>query len=99
MTERQTATKRDPILEKMAKAVFGEDIVDKAYVTVMVHSCDSKEETEALLTENLYKEESDDIDLEGKAIIIQFTNGKSVSFMISEWGIIESVDMKRVIEQ
>lgn len=85
--------KYDKNLTLMASRIFGEDIVESAYVTRITHTgvTGSNLEHEIVrLKEQAFDAIHDEIDNSGKDIVITFKNGNSVEFTNSEWGGIAS---------
>lgn len=91
--------RRDMILEKMASRIFGEDIVDSAYITTWDYGNSGKGEVEKRLKENIYESDTDGIDNGAKNIIIKFKNGHAVLFTNSEWGSIDAIDMVTEVKE
>lgn len=87
-----TAARRDPNLEQMAKNIFGDDIVDSAYVTTynFTHCVNDAPKR---LDDELYEKVEDEIDLDSKDIIIKFKNGNAIILTNSEWGCLASIDL------
>ena len=91
--------RRDMILEKMASRIFGEDIVDSAYITTWDYGNSGKGEVEKRLKENIYESDTCGIDIGAKDIIIKFRNGHAVLFTNSEWGSIDAIDMVTEVKE
>ena len=90
----ETVIKKDPVLLKIAKGIFG-DIVKQAYVSALVFESEIAEVKIQCNTFNYFETE---IDLEADPIILTFSNGKNVEFKISEWGSINEVDINKFRE-
>ena len=83
-------TKRDKILLKKAKKIFG-NIIKNAYVAMEAYEGISKEDIQKRLNYIKFKEDNkNSIDFD--RIILVFTNNKAVMFTTSEWAWIEEVD-------
>ncbi len=89
---------RDAALEQMAKTIFGAGLVDKAYVNSYWFDSRTACENKERLARELYEEGDDEICLDGKNIVILFTNGRAVLFTNSEWGSIEKVNLKDCVD-
>lgn len=86
----KTAIRKNENLTKTAKVIFG-DIVNSAYFTTWdINS--KKSEVEHRINDNKFIYVMEEIAMRGDEIWIEFTNGKTVSFSVSEWGGIESAD-------
>lgn len=77
----------DPILTQCAKNVFGE-IVVAAYVCDDFFDFLTQVENEDSIQKKMFKAISDEIDNGATNIVIEFCNGRRVSFTNSEWGTI-----------
>jgi hypothetical protein len=92
--------KYDKNLTIMASRIFGEDIVESAYVSKITHTgvTGSNLEREIVgLKEQGFDTVQDEIDNSGKDIVITFKNGSSVEFTNSEWGGIASSDISSAV--
>lgn len=92
--------KYDENLTLMASRIFGEDIVESAYLTKITHTgiTGSNLEREIVgLKEQRFDTAHDEIDNSGKDIVITFKNGNSVEFTNSEWGGISSFDVASAV--
>jgi hypothetical protein len=92
------AIMRDDKLEQMAKTIFGAGLVDKAYVASYWFYNSTGHENKCRLAGEIYEEVADEICIDGKNIIILFTNGKAVLFTNAEWGSIERVNLKECVD-
>lgn len=78
---------------KIAKNIFG-DIVKKAYYCEVHYSSITEAETIATIDReiaNSFHTETS-IDQDGRTIVIEFVNGRSVVFSNSEWGSMEKFE-------
>lgn len=93
--------KYDKNLTIMASCIFGEDIVESAYVTRLTHTgvtgSNLEREIVQLKEQRFDTVHDDEIDNSGKDIVITFKNGKSVEFTNSEWGGIAPFDVASAV--
>jgi hypothetical protein len=92
----KTVRRRDDLLEKAAKGVFGADIVAAAYVTTYRYDDCTVDEIDERLERAKCKEKLDYIDNSSKTVIIEFKNGRVVRFTNSEWGSISTISLSDV---
>jgi hypothetical protein len=87
------ALSRDPILEKMAKKIFG-DIVESVFIETFHYSRNvTEDEIIRRAKSKLQTEEEDSIDLGDLDVIVVFSSGKTVSFSATEYGSVCNVDL------
>jgi len=87
---------KDENLTRLAKNIFGEDLVLNAYVTAYNSTYDPAYTTEQMKDEHdkfLYSIE-DDINIGAREIAIEFASGKLVQIGSSEWGSIVDITDK-----
>lgn len=80
----------DPKLTEMAKNIFGDDMIDSAYVSIEGSGIASDE-----LDEEMYKKIDEHIDIDYKKIVLKLRNGRMVLIYTSEWGNIEQLFFDR----
>lgn len=87
-------------LTEIAKNIFGEDIVDSAYVTTWDLMSPKGEIIKRIEKESEHYSDSNpdckpnEIDTDSKEIVVTFKNGKSVEFSSSEWGAVRSCNIE-----
>lgn len=86
------AIRYDDVLTKLAKSIFGEDIVEKVYVAtdyLADSDLDSLDEAKERLDIDMYGERElknmERMNVDAQTIVIEFSNGNEVVMGNSEW--------------
>lgn len=90
----RTATMEDPVLLEIAQAVFGADLVVRAWVETYDYGNDTQVSLERRLHEGLFQrppEFGGELDYDDTDIVLEFNNGRRLRFWASEWAGIKLV--------
>ena len=87
---------KDENLTRLAKNIFGEDLVLNAYVSTYHSEIDPAYQAQNIVNEHLsfVGDAYDDIDIGAREIGIEFASGKLVQIGSSEWGSIVDITDK-----